>query len=170
MPRVNSSERSQRRDSARSGGRALLSIGFNSKRGARELAGGRSRSRRAATSLASHHLDVLRSGVACGGHSRACYAFDHEPAVYVYTHSARTHNATQRIKLDTLHHTICHDRLAHITNYVFAQGYLPAHVRSCVYWEAPYGRRLGEVAHVEELLGAGEGCSEAKALRLVIDV
>ena len=87
---------------------------------------------------------------------------------YVYTHSARAHNATQRIKLDALHHSVCHDRLAHITNYVFAQGYLPAHVRPCVYWEAPCGRRLGEVAHVEELLGAGEGCSEAKALRLVI--
>lgn len=87
---------------------------------------------------------------------------------YVYTHSARAHAATQRIKLNTLHHTVCHERLAHITNYVFSQGYLPAHVRSCVYWEAPCGRRLGEVAHVEELLCAGDGSNEAKALRLVI--
>lgn len=95
---------------------------------------------------------------------------------YVYKHTPRAHAATQRVKLAShvAHHAAGHnhhvspERLAHITNFIFAQGYLPANVRSCVYWEGICGRRLGESIGVHDLLMSGEGASEDKALRLII--
>ncbi len=49
------------------------------------------------------------------------------------------------------------ERLAHITNYIFAQGYLPCKVRSLVSWKGACGRHLEESARVEDVLTCGEG-------------
>jgi hypothetical protein len=86
---------------------------------------------------------------------------------YVYVHTPRAHAATQRIRLGAAG-CAPHDHLAHITNHIFAHGYLPVRVRACVYWEAPDGRRVSEETHVRELLAAGEGVSEERALKLLI--
>ncbi len=81
-------------------------------------------------------------------------------------HTPRAHVATQRIRLDVPHLKV--DRLAHITNHIFAQGYLPANCRSLVHWKGICGKQIDENAKVEDLLSWGEGVSEEKALRLVI--
>ncbi|KAI0042042.1 hypothetical protein FA95DRAFT_1525797 [Auriscalpium vulgare] len=86
---------------------------------------------------------------------------------YVYLHTPRAHSATQRVRLDLPHAKF--ERLAHVTNYVFAQGYLPANMRSLVYWQGICGKQVDENAKVEEVLSWGEGVSEDKALRLIID-
>ncbi|TFY77796.1 hypothetical protein EWM64_g6217 [Hericium alpestre] len=84
-----------------------------------------------------------------------------------HVHTPRAHVATQRIKLDAPHHKF--DRLAHVTNYIFAQGYLPANLRSLVYWRGICGKQIDENAKIEDLLSWGEGVSEDKSLRLIID-
>ncbi|KAH8979238.1 hypothetical protein EDB92DRAFT_417763 [Lactarius akahatsu] len=88
---------------------------------------------------------------------------------YEYAHCTRHHTATQRIRLDAPHMKGC-ERLAHITNYIFAQGYLPCKVRSLVSWKGACGRHLEECARVEDVLSWGEGTCEHKPLRLVIDM
>jgi len=88
---------------------------------------------------------------------------------YEYVHCARPHTATQRIRLD-LPHMKCCERLAHITNYIFAQGYLPCRVRSLVSWKGTCGKHIEECAKVEDVLSWGEGVCEEKPLRLVIDM
>ncbi|KAI0317618.1 hypothetical protein OF83DRAFT_1171823 [Amylostereum chailletii] len=111
--------------------------------------------------------DLLCAGVGdCPEHALRLVIADMPPALwvrYIYKHTPRAHAATQRVKL-----TAHHERLAHITNFVFAQGYLPSNVRPCVYWEGVDGGRLAESMNVREVLAAGEGISEEKSLRLVI--
>ncbi|KAI0029847.1 hypothetical protein K488DRAFT_55477 [Vararia minispora EC-137] len=111
--------------------------------------------------------EVVASGSGhCAEHALKLVIADVPTALwvrYVYTHTPRAHTATQRIRLERTH-----EHLAHVTNDVFARGYLPARVRACVYWEAPCGRRVSEVASVCELLAAGEGTCEDRALRLII--
>jgi hypothetical protein len=60
------------------------------------------------------------------------------------------------------------ERLAHITNYIFAQGYLPCKARSLVSWKGACGKHIEECARVEDVLSWGEGLCEEKPLRLVI--
>ncbi|KAH9980077.1 hypothetical protein BGW80DRAFT_1248373 [Lactifluus volemus] len=87
---------------------------------------------------------------------------------YEYVHAGHLHTATQRFRLD-LPHLKC-ERLAHLTNHIFAKGYLPAKTRSLVCWKAPCGKVLDECTKVEDVLALGEGVCEGKALRLVIDL
>jgi len=87
---------------------------------------------------------------------------------YEYVHAGHHHTATQRIRLD-LPHFKC-ERLAHITNHIFAKGYLPCKARSLVCWKAACGKVIDECTKVEEVLSWGEGVCDGKPLRLVIDL
>lgn len=98
---------------------------------------------------------------------------DAPPAIwlsYVYLHHGPSHrHATQRIKL---HEPTCTGKLvliAHLTNHVFAKGYLSSHLRSKVYWKGPCGRPIHEHERIEDVLVKGEGCKEESALQLVVD-
>ncbi|KAI9464964.1 hypothetical protein BJY52DRAFT_1424805 [Lactarius psammicola] len=86
---------------------------------------------------------------------------------YEYTRCARpAHTSTQRLRLDLPHTKL--ECLGHVTNYIFAQGYLPCKVRSLVSWKDTYGRHIEESEKVEELLSRGEGTREEKPLHLVV--
>ena len=86
---------------------------------------------------------------------------------YEYLHSVHPHTATQRIRLD-LAEFKC-ERLAHITNYIFAKGYLPSNTRSLVSWKGASGKHIDESTKVDEVLTTlGEGLLESKPVRLVI--
>ncbi|KAI9443402.1 hypothetical protein H4582DRAFT_1190156 [Lactarius indigo] len=87
---------------------------------------------------------------------------------YEYLHDRHSHTSVQRIRLDLPHTKF--ERLAHITNHIFAKGYLPNKVRSAVSWKRASGRHIAENARVDDLLSSGEGVSEDKPLRLVIDL
>ena len=76
----------------------------------------------------------------------------------------------QRVKLEAIH-THCHGadpKIAHLTNYIFQQGYLAKHLRTKVYWQSICGKKVEEHADLLELLAVGEGVAEDKTLRLVI--
>jgi len=60
------------------------------------------------------------------------------------------------------------ERLAHITNYIFGQGYLPCRVRSMVSWKGSCGKHIEECTKVEDVLSWGEGVCEEKPLRLLV--
>ncbi|KAH9080317.1 hypothetical protein EDB83DRAFT_2338604 [Lactarius deliciosus] len=86
---------------------------------------------------------------------------------YEYARCARAaHSATQRIRLDLPHAKL--ERLGHVTNHIFAQGYLPSNLRSLVSWKGGCGRHVEESEKVEVLLSRGEGTCEEKPLRLVV--
>jgi len=85
---------------------------------------------------------------------------------YEYVHGGRPHTATQRIRFD-LPHIKC-ERLAHITNHIFAKGYLPSKARSLVSWKRDCGKHIEESVKVEDVLSWGEGVCEEKPLRLAI--
>ncbi len=86
---------------------------------------------------------------------------------YEYTQGARSAlTATQRIRLDLPHAKL--ECLGHVTNYIFAQGYLPCEVRSLVTWKNPCGKRIEECEQLECLLARGEGACEERPLRLVV--
>lgn len=85
---------------------------------------------------------------------------------YEYVHCGKPHTATQRIRLD-LPHIKC-ERLAHITNHIFAKGYLPSKARSLVSWKRACGKHVEESVKVEDVLSCGEGVCEEKPLRLTI--
>jgi len=87
---------------------------------------------------------------------------------YEYVHAGHPQTATQRIRLD-LPHFKC-ERLAHLTNYVFSKGYLPAKARSLVSWKGVCGKHIEECTKVEDVLSWGEGLCESKAVSLVIDL
>ncbi|KAG0703777.1 hypothetical protein DFH29DRAFT_915032 [Suillus ampliporus] len=87
---------------------------------------------------------------------------------YVYTHKSVGPAVTQRVKF-------CHTQeakleiVAHLTNHVFRNGYLPARFRTVVTWQGPCGRKIEEHERLDALLTAGEGLSETSPLRLMID-
>ena len=60
------------------------------------------------------------------------------------------------------------ERLAHLTNYIFKQGYVAAKYRTTVHWEGLCGKKIEEGTFVEEVLEWGVGGCEDKPLRLVI--
>ncbi|PFH51232.1 hypothetical protein AMATHDRAFT_59520 [Amanita thiersii Skay4041] len=86
---------------------------------------------------------------------------------YVYLHQPHAHVVAQRIKFAAVERKF--ERLAHVTNYVFAQGYLPCKYRPAVHWQSPCGKQINEAVLVGEILAAGDGVNEDKPLRLVID-
>ncbi|KAH7905451.1 hypothetical protein BJ138DRAFT_1164755 [Hygrophoropsis aurantiaca] len=95
---------------------------------------------------------------------------DCPPAVwfsYVYTSNTTGNVVTQRIRLDNP--ATKFEMIAHLSNYVFSNGYLPAHLRTLVYWKGSCGRRIEEHERLEGLLIAGDGSSEVSPLQLVID-
>lgn len=87
---------------------------------------------------------------------------------YVYTHKGVSPAVTQRVKL-------CHAQgakleiMAHLTNHIFRNGYLPARYRSVVTWQGTCGRKIEEHENLDALLTAGEGLTETSPLRLIID-
>ena len=85
---------------------------------------------------------------------------------YEYLDNRHRHTATQRIRLD-LPHVKC-ERLVHLTNHIFAKGYLPGKARSLVTWKGACGKLIEESAKVEDVLSWGEGVCETKPLRLEI--
>jgi hypothetical protein len=85
---------------------------------------------------------------------------------YIYIHNPHARVITQRVKFAGLERRF--ERLAHVTNYIFAQGFLPSKYRAVVHWETPCGRPISEFEIVDEILVAGEGITEENPLRLVI--
>ena len=85
---------------------------------------------------------------------------------YEYVNGVHPRTATQRIRLD-LPHFQC-GSLMHLTNYIFAKGYLPCNARFLVSWKGACGKYIKENAKVEDVLSWGEGLCEEKPLRLVI--
>lgn len=83
---------------------------------------------------------------------------------YEYADGAHPDTATQRFRLDPPH---C-ERLTHLTEHIFAKGYLPCKARSLVSWKGACGKHVKENAEVEDVLSWGEGLCEEKPLRLVI--
>ncbi|KAG6816823.1 hypothetical protein H0H87_002666 [Tephrocybe sp. NHM501043] len=88
---------------------------------------------------------------------------------YVYRHNSSAPHVAQRVKLaEAAHQQGRMDLVAHLTNYVFSEGYLPNKLRSVVHWEDGCGKKIQEHFRVEEVLSWDLGCSEEKPLRLVI--
>ncbi|KAH9969832.1 hypothetical protein BC827DRAFT_37051 [Russula dissimulans] len=87
---------------------------------------------------------------------------------YEYVYCGRPDTTTQRFRLD-LPDFKC-ERLAHITNHIFAKGYLPCKARSLVSWKSACGKHVEENTKVEDVLLLGDGVCEDKPLRLVIDL
>jgi len=85
---------------------------------------------------------------------------------YEYVNGVHPHNATQRFRLNSPHFRC--ERLTHLTNYIFAKGYLPCKARSLVSWKGACGKHVKENANVEDVLSWGEGLCEEKPLHLVI--
>ena len=85
---------------------------------------------------------------------------------YEYVNCAHKVTATQRIRLDQPNFKC--DRLAHLTNHIFAKGYLPAKTRSFVYWKGACGKHIEESVKVEDVFSWDEGLCETKPLRLVV--
>jgi len=114
--------------------------------------------------------ELLNSGIGkCPESALRLVIADRAPAVwfsYEYVHNPNEIAASQRIKLDG------HEKLeliGHLTNYVFKHGYLSPELRSRVYWKGSCGTRLEECARLDDLLFRGDGVTETKGLRLVID-
>jgi len=140
--------------------------------------------------------EVLREGVGrCPETSLRLVVQDVAPALwftYVYSKNSSAPVVVQRIKLPISSgapagstpttptsacpspvshpHPVKLDRLAHVTNYIFNQGYLEPKYRTVVHWETLCGKKIDEITTVEETLnGWGIGHCEEKPLRLIID-
>lgn len=86
--------------------------------------------------------------------------------VYLHGHATSYPIVTQRVRLNE--QPVKFERLAHITNHIFGQGFLSAKLRPVVHWEKACGVRVGENVCVNLILMEGEGICEDKPLRLVI--
>ncbi len=88
---------------------------------------------------------------------------------YNYVNSPTGHVVAQRIKFDAAQvNGTPFEKLAHVTNHIFKQGYLPAKFRSLVHWEGSCGKRLSEGSSFPEVFAEGFGAIEDRPLRLVI--
>ncbi|KAI0696262.1 hypothetical protein BC835DRAFT_1272215 [Cytidiella melzeri] len=119
--------------------------------------------------------ELLQQGVGkCEETALRLVIADVPPAVwfsYHYTNApASAPIVNQRVKLDALHSACAsgHPKVAHLTNHIFQQGYLPKHLRSRVHWQGVCGKKVEEHADLLELLVEGEGVAEDKTLRLII--
>jgi len=72
----------------------------------------------------------------------------------------------QRARLDVPEVKL--ELIAHLTNHIFASGYLATNLRTKVHWQANCGRRVEEHERLEHLLEAGHGANESACLRLVV--
>ncbi|KAF8626007.1 hypothetical protein AX17_006730 [Amanita inopinata Kibby_2008] len=115
--------------------------------------------------------DLLNEGVGKCPETALKLVVEDMPAAfwftYVYLHQPHSRVVTQRIKFAGSEKRF--EKLAHVTNHVFAQGFLPCKYRPTVHWQTPCGRRINEYTLVNEILINGGGACEEKALRLVID-
>jgi len=114
-------------------------------------------------------LDLLEHGVGKTPETALKLVVEDVPTClwfsYVYLHGHTPHPAaSQRIKL-TEHNF---ESLAHLTNYIFKEGFVAPKFRSVVHWAQPCGKRVGENVCLNVLLLEGQG-TEDKPLRLVID-
>ncbi|OJA14478.1 hypothetical protein AZE42_05293 [Rhizopogon vesiculosus] len=87
---------------------------------------------------------------------------------YIYTHKNAGTVVTQRVKLCPAPEAQL-EIIAHLTNHIFRNNYLPARYRTVVTWQGPCGRKIEEHEKLNDLLTVGEGLSETSPLRLVID-
>ncbi|KAL4246587.1 hypothetical protein ABKN59_008460 [Abortiporus biennis] len=130
--------------------------------------------------------ELLKQGVGiCQDTALKLVIADIPPALwfsYHYAHHPSGTDVVQRVKLESLLHfhsppcspcsppSVLHSpKLAHLTNYIFHQGYLAPKLRTKVYWQNVCGKNIEEHAEVFEVLSTGEGSSEDKPIRLVID-
>jgi len=131
---------------------------------------------------ACHNVEeLLKLGVGkCQETALRLVIADIPPALwfsYHYVHNTSGNHVVQRVKLESLHaqHHICgpdihHSlKLAHLSNYIFKQGYLAPRLRSKVHWQGICGKLIEEHHDVFELLLRGEGATEEKAIKLIID-
>lgn len=89
---------------------------------------------------------------------------------YVFLKCPNAHAAVQRIDLSEAADPCGKlERLAHVANFVFRKGFLPANVRSRVHWEDACKRHIEEHVCVKDVLCERDvGKNEDKPLRLVI--
>jgi hypothetical protein len=85
---------------------------------------------------------------------------------YEYVNGVHPHTATQRFRIDSPDFKC--ERMTHLTDHIFAKGYLPCKARSLVSWKGACGKHVKENAQAEDVLSWGEGLCEEKPLRLVI--
>ncbi|KAL1745810.1 hypothetical protein HDZ31DRAFT_35548 [Schizophyllum fasciatum] len=113
---------------------------------------------------------IMTAGVGMSPENALKLVVDDAPTAlwfsYHYMNHPTAKAVAQRVRLTDAPHI---RRLAHVTNHVFAEGYLPAHVRPFVHWQGICGRRIEEHVPVEDLLKWGEGLNEDKALKLIVD-
>ncbi|KAH9002795.1 hypothetical protein EDB86DRAFT_2800281, partial [Lactarius hatsudake] len=83
---------------------------------------------------------------------------------YEYLHDRHSHTSVQCIRLDLPRTKF--ERLAHLTDHIFAKGYLPNKVRSAVSWKRASGKHVAENVRIDDL--PSSSVSEDKPLRLVI--
>ncbi|KXN81490.1 hypothetical protein AN958_04536 [Leucoagaricus sp. SymC.cos] len=113
--------------------------------------------------------ELLKQGVGKCAETAIVLAVDDAPTnlwfTYYYVHSPEAKVSTQRVRLNQ---GIKFEHIAHLTNYVFNQGYLPGPYRPLVHWETQCGKKLAEDALVVGALGNGFGATDGKAIRLVV--
>ncbi|KIK92569.1 hypothetical protein PAXRUDRAFT_147010 [Paxillus rubicundulus Ve08.2h10] len=85
---------------------------------------------------------------------------------YHYLHRASAPVVVQRVRLDAVETKF--KLVAQLTNHIFHSGYLPAHLRTKVYWKGSCGRNVEEHERLQDLLEAGDGTCETSCLRLNI--
>ncbi|GLB38667.1 putative MYND finger [Lyophyllum shimeji] len=88
---------------------------------------------------------------------------------YVYRHGASAPAVAQRVKLAARESHGQMEMFAHLTNYIFKEGFLPAKLRPLVRWEDSRGAVIDESDKIQEVLKFEEGLCEEKPVRLVID-
>ncbi|KAF9242628.1 hypothetical protein BU15DRAFT_43711 [Melanogaster broomeanus] len=114
--------------------------------------------------------EVLKNGVGkCPQSALRLVIADVLPAVwfgYHYLHKHAVPVVTQRVRLDVPETKL--ELVAQLTNHIFQSGYLPAHLRTKVYWQGSCERRIEEHERLQTLLEAGEGSCESASLHLNI--
>ncbi|KIL66747.1 hypothetical protein M378DRAFT_160224 [Amanita muscaria Koide BX008] len=86
---------------------------------------------------------------------------------YVFLNHPHSQVVVQRVKLAGVEARF--ERLAHVTNHVFSQKFLPCKYRSVVHWECSGRKPINEFTLINDILATGQGVSEDKPVHLVID-
>ncbi|KXN80656.1 hypothetical protein AN958_08934 [Leucoagaricus sp. SymC.cos] len=84
---------------------------------------------------------------------------------YYHVNTPEAKVSTQRVRLNQ---GIKFEHIAHLTNYVFNQGYLPSRYRPLVHWETQCGKKLAEDALVVDVWNRGFGVTYGKPIILII--
>ncbi|KAF9220915.1 hypothetical protein BS17DRAFT_713123 [Gyrodon lividus] len=85
------------------------------------------------------------------------YHYLHKPTVPVVTQCVRLNVPEMKFKL-----------VAQLMNHIFNSRYLPAHLRTKVYWKGLCGQKIEEHELLQALLEVGDGASETLCLCLNI--